>query len=435
MGSPRSVTAAVSGGADSVALLHALRALSQQEGLRLTAAHVDHGLRPNSGQDAAFVEQMCRDLGVPCQIIRVHVEGKSEDAARNARYDALRKACLENGTVILALAHHLKDQAETMLLHLFRGSGGGGLSAMAERSLLSWPEGESILLWRPWLSVSPEIIRAALREKGIPWREDETNAGDEYLRNYIRHQVLPAVTARIPRAEEAMARAAKILSEEEAYFRHEAKLFLEQMNNACLDAPCRWVRYAPLMRLHPALRRHALRMASPVKLDWETTEGLTRLSPGGKMNLPEGWRAQCTRDYLHFLPPEGKENPPALPIPDALFIQPWNRETGDGIRTQAIKKSVYEQCRLRFSQPGDRIHPLGAKGSKSMQDYFVDKKIPRPFRRYMPLLCIGAKVIWAIGVGVGEEARVSRGDDAVLLRYEGFLPGETSCLPVQKNER
>ncbi len=420
------MTAAVSGGADSVALLLALRALSEEKGFRLSAAHVDHGLRAASKDDAAFVEALCRDLGVSCRIIRVQVQGKSEDAARKARYEALREACLENGTVILALAHHLRDQAETMLLHLFRGSGGGGLSAMAERSWQSWPESEPILLWRPLLSVSPEIIRSALRERGVPWREDETNAGDDYLRNYIRHQVLPVVAARIPRAEEAMGRAAKILSEEEAYFRREASLFLGRDNNACLYDPCRWVRYLPLLRLHPVLRRHALRLSSPVKLDYETTERLAALSPGESMNLPEGWRAQCSKEYLHFLPPEGKEIPSALPMPGTLVVQPWNGETGDGVRTQAIKKSVYGQCRLRDWEPGDRIHPLGAKGSKSMQDYFVDKKIPRPFRRYVPLLCIGSQVVWAIGAGAGEEARVSPGDDAILLRYEGFLPGDAA---------
>ena len=428
LGKPLRVTAAVSGGADSVALLHALRALSEQEGIMLSAAHVDHGLRPASKEDAAFVAKMCRELSVPCRVIRVQVKGKSEDAARKARYEALREACLENGTVVLALAHHLRDQAETVLLHLFRGSGGGGLSAMAERSWLSWPENEGLLLWRPWLTVSPEIIRAALREKGIPWREDESNESDGYLRNYIRHQVLPAVSARIPRAEEAMGRAAKILSEEEAYFRQEAKLFLERENNACLYDPCRWVRYVPLVRLHPVLRRHALRLACPVKMDLETTERLMALSPGGIMNLPAGWRAQCTREYLHFLPPEGREIPPALPMPGTLIAQPWNGETGDGIRTQAMKKSVYGQCRLRYWEPGDRIHPLGAKGSKSLQDYFVDKKLPRPFRKYVPLLCIGAQVVWAIGLGVGEEARVSPGDGAVLLKYEGFLPGDAGNI-------
>ena len=427
LGSPSRVTAAVSGGADSVALLNALRALSEEKGFHLSAAHVDHGLRPESGDDAAFVAQMCRDLDIPCQIIRVQVKGKSEDAARKARYEALREACLENGTVVLALAHHLRDQAETVLLHLFRGSGGGGLSAMAERSQR---EDSALILWRPLLSVAPEIIRAALREKDVPWREDETNAGDDYLRNYIRHQVLPAVSARIPRAEEAMGRAAKILSEEEAYFRQAAARFLK--TEASLSAPCRWVRYASLMRLHPALRRHALRLACPVKTDFETTERLMRLSPGQIMNLPEGWRAECSLKYLHFLPPRGDELSPA---PGTLRAQPRNGETGDGLRTQAMKKSVYEQCCLRFMQPGDRMHPLGAKGSKSMQDYFVDKKIPRPFRRYMPLLCVGNRVVWAIGAGASEEARVSPGDDAVLLTYEGFLPGAASCPPVQNNDR
>ncbi len=418
-----------------MALLHALRALSDEEGMRLSAAHVDHGLRPTSGDDAAFVAQMCRELCVPCRVIRVQVAGKSEDAARKARYEALREACLENGTLVLALAHHLKDQAETMLLHLFRGSGGVGLSAMAERSWLSWPENEGVLLWRPWLSVSPEIIRAALREKGIPWREDETNAGDDYLRNYIRHQVLPVISARIPHAEEAMSRAARILSDEEAYFRHEAKLFLEREDNACLCDPCRWVRCIPLARLHPALRRHVLRVASPVKMDWETTERLMRLSPGEIMNLPEGWRVQCSKEYLHFLPPEGWEIPPAFSMPGTLLVQPWNGETGDGVRAQAMKKNVYDQCRLRRLAPGDRIRPLGAKGSKSMQDYFVDKKIPRPFRRYVPLLCIGSQVVWAIGVGASEEARVSPGDNAVLLQYEGFLPGAATSPPVYNNDR
>jgi tRNA(Ile)-lysidine synthase len=434
LGKPRRVTAAVSGGADSVALLHALHALSKEEELSLSVAHVDHCLRPGSKADASFVVNVCRELGIPCRVFEVQVDGSSEDAARNARYEALREACRENGTSVLALAHHLRDQAETLLLHLFRGSGGGGLSAMTEFSQRTWPEGESITLWRPWLSVSPETIRAALKEMCVSWREDETNAGDAYLRNYIRHQVLPAVAARIPHAEEAVGRAAKILSEEEAYFRHEAKLFLERENNACLYDPCRWIRYIPLARLHPVLRRHALRLACPVTLDFETTERLSALSPGEIMNLPEGWRAQCSKEYLHFLPPVGREIPPALPMPGTLIVQPWNGETGDGIRTQAMKKSVYDQCRLRDWEPGDRIHPLGAKGSKSMQDYFVDKKLPRPFRRYVPLLCIGSQVVWAIGTGASEEARVSPGDDAVLLTYEGFLPGAASCPPVQNND-
>lgn len=412
LGRPGRVTAAVSGGADSVALLQALKELARTEKMDVSVAHVDHGLRETSGRDAAFVAEMCRDLRVPCQVCRVQIQGTSEDAARRARYEALGEACMENGAAVLALAHHRRDQAETMLLHLFRGGGAGGLAAMSERA-----ERGDLLLWRPLLNVSPETIRAALTEKGIPWVEDETNARDDYQRNYVRHRVLPAIAARFPQAEEAMGRTARIFADEDDYFRSEARRFLATAGNASLDGPCIWIRYSALHSLHPALRRYALRLACPVKLDAATTEALMGLSPGQKMNLPEDGRAECSRDYLHFLP--------AIPPPPekgALSVQPWHGETGDGKRVQAVKRSVYEQCELRFLRPGDRMHPLGAKGTKSMQDYFVDKKAPRPFRAYTPLLCIGNQVVWAIGVGVGEEARVNPGDDAVLLEYQGYLP-------------
>lgn len=430
----RRMTAAVSGGADSVALLHALWALREQEDFFLTAAHVDHGLRPASGQDAEFVADMCQTLNVPCDVRKVALTGKSEDAARAARYEALLNACTKAGTQGLALAHHRRDQAETVLLHLFRGSGSGGLGGMPELAFRTWPEREQLLLWRPMLQLSPETIRNALTQRGISWREDETNARDAYLRNYIRHQVLPAVEARLPRAEEAVSRAAGLLAEEDAYFRNEASRFLAQDNHACLYDPCRWVRYIPLTQLHPVLRRYALRLACPVALDMRTTEALMALAPGEKMNLPEAWRAAVSGEYLHFLPPEGKEIPAAPVMPGTLTAVPWEGKTGDGKRTQAIPRKVYAPCVLRCWESGDTIRPLGAKGKKSMQDYFVDKKIPQPFRKYVPLLCVGSRVVWAIGVGAGEEARVNPGDDAVLLRYEGFLPGDAGAHPNETKE-
>ena len=419
------ITAAVSGGADSVALLYALWELRETEDFQLTAAHVDHGLRPTSGQDAEFVAEMCRKLNVACEVRKVRVSGKSEDAARAARYEALFDACLRAKSWCLALAHHRRDQAETVLLHLFRGSGSGGLGGMQELSHRAWREREKLQLWRPLLSLSPETIRGALQERGIPWREDETNAGDGYLRNYLRHQVLPAVEARLPHAEEAVCRAAYLLAEEDDYFRREAARFLQEGGHASLHAPCRWVRYGPLHHgMHPALLRYVLRLSCPVALDLRTTEALMAIAPGQKMNLPENWRAVCGWEYLHFIPPPGKDVPPAPPVPGQLTVHPWNGETGDGRRLQAMPRAVFEQCALRYWQTGDEIRPLGAKGAKSLQDYFVDKKIPQPFRRYVPLLCAGPRVVWAIGIGPGEEARVRLGDEAALLRWEGALPGE-----------
>ena len=421
-GRPDRVIAAVSGGADSVALLTALHELALMAGFSLFAAHVNHGLRDNAEGDEAFVKALCTERSIPLFTSRLRLQAASENAAREARYAALGEACAQFNARVLALAHHQRDQAETVLLHLFRGSGTVGLAGMERLTERRFPSnGFTLSLWRPFLSVPPDRIRSALTYRGISWREDETNAGSAYLRNYLRHQVLPIVTARIPKAEEAICRAAHALSDESGYFRKEALRYLETEAHASRSGPCRWLRLAPLQALHPALRRHVLRLFSPVPLEFAATERLMNAAPGDAVNLPEDWHAVCSQGYMHFLPPEGTEENPPCNKTD-LILLPWNGETGDGKRLQAIPEAIFAQCTLRFQQPGDRIHPLGAPGSKSMQDYWVDKKVPQPFRRYMPLLCVGNRVVWAIGAGVGEEARVGAGSRAILLRYAGYLP-------------
>lgn len=424
LGAPKRIMAAVSGGADSVALLLVLKALAQEEHLMLLVSHVDHGLRPDSHQDAAYVASLCDQWGIFCRVLPVQVDGTGENAAREARYQALMRQCALDDVQALALAHHQRDQAETMLLHLFRGSGGTGLAGMEACRKVSHPDGKEMMLWRPFLEIPPELLRNLLMQKGISWREDSTNGEDHYLRNYMRHAVLPAINARIPRAEEAMGRAARVLRQEADYFRQEAEHFL--INNACLTSPCRFVQRGPLDQVHPALRRHILRMACPVSLDGVQTERLMDIHQGQTINLPENWRAFCTANRLHFLPPEKPE-----PCPGRL-VQATLSGTGDGIRCQMIPKELLPHCQLRFRQAGDRIHPLGAPGEKSLQDYWVDKKVDRPFRDYMPLLCLENRVIWSIGVGPGEEARITENNDGVYLQYEGFLPGE---IPAENDNQ
>ena len=424
LGRPRRVTAAVSGGADSVALLHALAALAKTEGFSLSAAHVDHGLRDSSREDARFTASMCEKMGIPCRTVQVFLSKGSEEAARNARYQALMEACLQAGSSVLALAHHQRDQAETLLLHLFRGGGGQGLAAMEERVFRPFG-GQRICLWRPMLSFPADAVRPLLERRGIPWREDETNAQDRFSRNYLRQCVLPLIRARFPQAEEAMSRSAGILSLEQDFFQGEARAFLEK--HACLSGPCRWIDDPALRRMHPAMQRQAVRAACPVALDHRKTEALLALSPGETENLPENWRALRTCRYLHFLAPF-REEAPLGPIRRL----PRNGQTGDGKRLQAMPLALFEQCTLRTRRPGDRIHPLGAPGEKSLQDYFVDKRIDRPFRDHIPLLCLGKRVVWAIGCGPGEEARVSPEDNsAVFLKYDGYIPGTTAG----KNEK
>lgn len=431
-GGPASVVAAVSGGADSVALLLALTELQKREGFALSAAHADHGLRLSSGEDAAFVSALCGRLNVPCRVFRLHLTDCSEDAARQARYDALLND-LPSGSV-LALAHHRRDQAETVLLHLIRGSGSAGLAGMKEWSERQGKNG-AVMLWRPLLDVSPALLREALRQKGEAWREDETNAQDGYLRNFIRLRVIPAIEGRVPEAEAAMGRCARMLAEEDDYFRREADAFLKREGNAFRCGACRCLSVQALKSLHPALRRHVVRAVSPIDLDFAQTEALLAIRPGETVNLSCGWRARYASERLFFLPPEAAFPSIAPPSAESLIVEPADGRTGDGVRTQAVPRGVFERCTLRHWRTGDAIRPLGASGTKKMQDYFVDKKIPRPCRLLIPLLCDGSRVIWAVGVGPGEEARVRRGDDAVLLRFEGFLPGEkTYCQTNTEGE-
>jgi len=206
------VAVAVSGGADSLALLHALRALAGPRGWRLAVVTVDHGLRPGSAADAAFVADHAKALGLPARVrtlapadLSQHRQAGPEGAARAARYGALWPAADELGCRWLATGHTLDDQAETVLLQLLRGAGPDGLAGMAVR-------GGRLL--RPLLGVRRAETRACCTAIGLEWREDPTNAGDGPLRNRVRQRLLPLLEELRPGATRALARTAALAADE-----------------------------------------------------------------------------------------------------------------------------------------------------------------------------------------------------------------------------
>jgi tRNA(Ile)-lysidine synthase len=206
------VAVAVSGGADSLALLHALRVLAGPRGWRLAVLTVDHGLRPGSAADAAFVADHAKALGLPARVLplapgdlEAHRHAGPEAAARAARYGALWPAADELGCPWLATGHTLDDQAETVLLQLLRGAGPDGLAGMAVR-------GGRLL--RPLLGVRRAETRAACAAAGLPWREDPTNAEDGPLRNRVRAQLLPLLEDLRPGATKTLARTATLAADE-----------------------------------------------------------------------------------------------------------------------------------------------------------------------------------------------------------------------------
>jgi tRNA(Ile)-lysidine synthase len=206
------VAVAVSGGADSLALLHALRVLSRPRRWGLAVLTVDHGLRPGSAADAAFVADHAKSLGLPVRVLTLapadldaHRAAGPEGAARAARYAALWPAVDDLGRRWLATGHTLDDQAETVLLQLLRGTGPDGLAGMAVRS------GR---LLRPVLAARRAETRACCAAVGLDWREDPTNAEDGPLRNRVRHRLLPLLEELRPGATRALARTAALAADE-----------------------------------------------------------------------------------------------------------------------------------------------------------------------------------------------------------------------------
>lgn len=417
VGKPGRIMAAVSGGADSMALLTCLSLLAEEKGFFLSAVHVNHGLRPDSEEDAEFVMAFCQSRNIPCRIIRVSVAGKSEESARQARYTAFFQCCMENDCPVLALAHHRNDQAETVLMRLIHGSGLTGLSGMAEWSKRDAGDGKSICLWRPFLQTDPELFRNALMASGISWREDSTNQSDVYFRNFLRLRIIPQMEKRENAVQKNMAQTALLLRDEDDYLNQRTASFLKEY--ACLTPPCRCIRRKPFSDVHPALKRRILRSASPVEMTYDITQSAISVKPGETVNLPMGWRITATEQWLHLIPPFPDE-----PCMGKLIQSEFSGETGNGLDRQVIPQTLLHQpLVLRTRKAGDRIYPFGAPGSKSLQDYFVDKKIDQPFRDHIPLLCLGDRVIWAIGVGAGEEMRLTDPQNAVFLQYQGFIPG------------
>ena len=207
------VLAGVSGGADSVALLCMLHALAAERGWRLAVGHVDHGLRPESAEDAAFVRDLALELGLPFFMRRVKVSSRGrslEEAARDMRRQALLDMAQEAGANVIALAHHADDQAETLLARLLQGTGASGLAGMRAYS----PP-----FWRPLLDLRRSDLRDWLRAQGRAWREDPSNQDLGPLRNRLRHELLPLAQERVnPRAVEALNRLAGLCADEEDFW-------------------------------------------------------------------------------------------------------------------------------------------------------------------------------------------------------------------------
>lgn len=421
---PERLLIGLSGGADSVALFHMLLARDHGAG-RLWAVHVNHGLRgEQSDEDERFVRALCQERQVPLKVYRACLPGNpGEEWAREVRYAFFRQAMEETGAEALALAHHRDDQAETLLLHLLRGAGLTGLAGMP-------PEGKAmgIRVVRPLLAVSRQELRLALEEAGYSWREDASNQDERYLRNAVRHELLPLMERLSGGCTERIAAAASLLRADEAVLSGEAEAFLND-GGASNYLPIKKLVGLPNGLIRRVLRlwweRYAGAVMEERTLSLSQTENLAALltaSAGSRCNLPGGCHGQRGWTHLHLT---GREEPDKTLWPGVRWtVAEAVDSPGDGRRRQAMPEALWRSCQVRTRQPGDWIRPYGQQGRQSMQDYFVNRKVDAPFRGRIPLVCRGSEVLLAAGVGAGDIPPMDTQQGYVTLRWEGEMPWE-----------
>lgn len=429
------VVVAVSGGADSVALLDIMTRLDC--GLHLVVAHLNHCLRgAESDADEAFVASLADNYHLPFVSQRCDVADLArreqlslEDAGRRARYAFLEQTAAQYRASSIALAHHQDDQAETVLIRLLRGSGGTGLAAMAGAA------GEK--LKRPLLQVSRAKLEQYLKQRGLTYRTDSTNADTAILRNSIRHELIPFLRRYNPKVSERLAATAEILAGDEELLDSLTQAAYQKL--AASESGRVNFQIEPLLRESRPLRLRLYRRAlfelrgDLMRIGLAHLDAIDRLAasprPNAEAKLPGAFKAWRCYGSLSI----GHEAPQASPaweqvvtgvgryqLPGGAVLvverlsRPESFDTGSRWSAFLSADAVPFPWLLRNFRPGDRFTPLGMGGVQKVKDAFINEKVPPDLRRRIPLLLSEGEIAWVPGVRLGERGRVGSCIDAVL---------------------
>ncbi|MEW6512216.1 MAG: tRNA lysidine(34) synthetase TilS [Bacteroidota bacterium] len=426
------VIVAVSGGVDSMVLLDLL---SRERGLTLVVAHFNHQLRgPESDGDEALVADRAREYGLAFHGGRGDTAGAAarsgagiQETARNLRYAFLHEVKASTGAQAIATGHHADDNAETVLLHLFRGAGLRGLAGIP-----TVREDDGVI--RPLLFARREEIEAYAREQKIPFRTDSSNQADDYTRNALRHKVIPLVQELVnPSAVENVARSTEHVRALFEYLTTEA----QRVGGECLSRNAGGgmeVALRQLKSLPPILREIVLQKAGEevgvrlLSAHVEAVSALMSATPGARVSLPEGFEAMRERDSIliekpappqHFSFPvepgreyrvgEGRFASAFVPLP-----QPLPR-TGGMTEYIDADRIAGRRLQLRSWREGDAFIPLGMRGQKKISDFFVDEKVPLHEKHRVPILeTDDGSVVWVCGRRIDDRFKVTAATRRVL---------------------
>lgn len=441
---------AVSGGPDSLALLYALNRLKKKMGLNLYGAHLNHQLRGvYSTQDAQFTSECFKKLGIPFSSEKVDTlkfqdkhKLSIEQAARELRYNFLSKVAQEQNATAITLAHTSDDQAETVLMHIIRGSGLNGLKGMEEVSSRVI-NSNKVTLYRPLLSVSKaETVNYCRLLKLIP-RLDASNLSLKLKRNQIRMQLLPLLNEYNPAVKEALIRLSRSAKTDLEYIRNVVDNIWPDIANHSQNQI--EISKSKFSKLAPAIQHHVLRKAiTTVKgnvddVGQEHIYTMTHLMKGqagkhftlpGQLRFSIGYDSGILTSFKYDPCPLSTINRNhALKVPADNSIPGWHITTTLNTQIdQPTDKHLQKELMLlypvthratldydklggdlwiRSRNPGDRFQPLGMTQTKKMQDFMVDSKIPQSWRNHIPLVVSPKGIIWVVGWRIAEWAKVS----------------------------
>ena len=459
------VGVAVSGGADSVCLLHLLRELAPRWELQLTVLHLDHQLRGEESRgDAGFVREMAAGLGLAVEVRAVDVRGLSRESGDNLEQTARRVRrefyleFLKDGRLDrVALGHTRSDQAETVLFRFLRGSGTAGLAGMRPLT----PEG----LVRPLLEVDRAEVLSYLGERGIHWREDSSNVDRTFARNRIRHELLPALARDWnPALTETLAQTAALARDEEAYW--EAVVGALVATHLHVEGRAVCLRTGTLLSVPRALARRLVRRAIETargdlrQIDFPHVERVLRLASGKKAHdrvqipglevfrsydwvrlTPSGHERQEEQDYQFVLSVPGRYQIPGstktiglelIELPSGGEIQRPRPDSGYNRRESELDWTrISGVLELRNWRPGDRYRPARRAGHAMIKRLFQQARIPSWARRRWPIITCGEKILWAAQFGAAAEFTATSASRTVLKVREigDFAENPRSSLP------
>ncbi|MBO4847921.1 MAG: tRNA lysidine(34) synthetase TilS [Clostridia bacterium] len=422
------VLVGLSGGADSVALLTVLCKLAPRHGWTVKAAHFNHGIRGvGAEEDELFCRDLCEDRGVPCYFETGDVPAYARDnglsietAGRILRYEFLERMREKTGCGAIAVGHHMDDNAESILLHLVRGSGLAGLVGIK-------PKRDTIV--RPLLGVRKQEIEDFLENEGVLHCTDETNLVPEGSRNRLRLDVLPYLEKHInPAVVPTLCGMSELLAQDEAYLSEEARKAYEaaKREDGLLRKPVDALPYPIKTRVIRMALADAGAIVDIERVHVEAVAELLKARTGVRITLPR-IEVRTSYDLLKFGTPQETE-PFNIPLREGMISTPAGfmrvvvvkgtegfRKSSDVCFIDMDKMEALEGApAIRTRRKGDRFQPVGSPGKRKLKEYLIDRKVDREKRDRIPLIACGSEVLYVAGYSASELVKVDENTEWML---------------------